>query len=290
MQPIGIVGLGIVGRTVREALADAAIPTRGYDLYQGEGHPSDMRDCAVVLMCVPTPCSEHGGYDLTEVWACARMLAEHLDPGAIIAVKSTVPPGTCDRLHRAHPQLEFASVPEFLVATKPRESFHDAQRIIIGARTFWAGDLLEGLMHRLVPGAAIVRVRPIEAELLKLSANALLAAKVTVANELAEVCASHGVRWSSIQHAIGMDPRIGPAHLTVTPERGFGGQCLPKDLDGLIAASREAGHFPSLLAEIARFNRRIRGKRPNGASAVTATGEAMPAAVGFAGTSEMVGP
>ena len=79
---------------------------------------------------------------------------------------------------------------------------------------------------------------PTEAELAKLAANAMLAAKVSMANELALVCERFGVEWSNIQSAVGLDRRVGLDHLTVTTDRGFGGGCLPKDLDGLIAASR----------------------------------------------------
>ena len=57
---------------------------------------------------------------------------------------------------------------------------------------------------------------------------------------------------------MGLDRRIGPDHLTVTPERGFGGSCLPKDLDGLIQAARASGYAPTILERIAEFNRWIR--------------------------------
>ena len=66
-----------------------------------------------------------------------------------------------------------------------------------------------------------------------------------------------------MQAAVGLDRRIGPEHLTVSEERGFGGACLPKDLDGLIAAARSVGYEPTVLAEIAGFNRRIRGEESN---------------------------
>jgi len=73
------------------------------------------------------------------------------------------------------------------------------------------------------------------------------------------VCESFGVEWSNIQAAVGLDRRIGADHLTVTPERGFSGGCLPKDLDGLIAAARSRGdRHAILLRAIASFNRLVR--------------------------------
>lgn len=101
-------------------------------------------------------------------------------------------------------------------------------------------------------------VRPIEAELIKLCSNAMLAAKVSLANELAEICGRFGVAWPRVQAGVGMDRRIGPDHLAVSQERGFGGSCLPKDLDGLIAEAAGAGAEPELLRAIAGFNVRIR--------------------------------
>ena len=86
----------------------------------------------------------------------------------------------------------------------------------------------------------------------------MLAVKVSFANELAEVCERFGVEWSRVQPGVGLDRRIGPDHLQVSPERGFGGACLPKDLDGLIAEAATAGYDPALLRAMAEFNARIR--------------------------------
>jgi UDPglucose 6-dehydrogenase len=129
---------------------------------------------------------------------------------------------------------------------------------VIGSRSGDSASLLADLMSRVAPGAPIVVLLPTEAELVKLASNAMLAAKVTMANELAEVSRRHGVSWSRIQGAVGLDRRIGSDHLTVSAERGFAGACLPKDLDGLIRAAAAAGYAAPLLEEIATFNRNIR--------------------------------
>jgi UDPglucose 6-dehydrogenase len=253
-----VVGLGVVGGTVAEAFSAAGVPTRGYDPYLGVGSTESLAGCSVVFLCVPSPVGEEGAFDLREVWSAVREVAEHA-AGSIVAIKSTVPPGTSDALARAFPTLEFASVPEFLVAARPMETFTRPDRVLIGARSGEAAATLVDLMARVAPMAPVVVVGPTEAELAKLCSNAMLAAKVTLANELAEICRRFGVAWSRVQGSVGLDRRIGPDHLTVTPERGFGGPCLPKDLDGLITAAKAAGHDPRILKEIAEFNRRIRG-------------------------------
>lgn len=261
MEPIGVVGLGVVGGTVEAAFRGADLETRGYDRYRGVGTPADLATCAVVFLCVPTPSGLDGGHDLAEVTYAVREIEPHLEPGTVIAIKSTIPPGTCEDLAARYPQIEFASVPEFLVASRAVESFVRPDRIVIGARSPSAIAAIAGLMKTIAPEAPVVVLEPTEAELVKLCSNAMLAAKVSMANELSDVCSRFGVDWSNVQAVVGLDRRIGPDHLTVTAERGFGGECLPKDLAGLIAASRDSGYEPTLLGEIAAFNRRIRPER-----------------------------
>lgn len=259
MITIGVVGLGVVGGTAEAAFRAAGVETRGYDRYRGFGTPADLAACSVIFLCVPTPSGHEGEHDLAEVEHAIREIAPYLESGAVIAIKSTIPPGTCEELARRYPQFEFASVPEFLVASRAVESFVRPDRIVIGARSSQTAATIAGLMKSIAPEAPVVVLEPTEAEFVKLCSNAMLAAKVSMANELSAACARVGVQWSHVQGVVGLDRRIGPDHLTVTSERGFGGECLPKDLDGLIAASRASGYEPTLLDEIATFNRRIQG-------------------------------
>lgn len=256
---VGVVGLGVVGETVATAFGRARVPVRVYDLYRGIGAPGDLAPCEAVFLCLPTPLGADGGLDVGEIVDAADAVAPHLQPGTVLANKSTVPPGTADRLAGRHPAVHVAAVPEFLVEARALETFTRPDRVVVGTRSPQAAAVLTGLFEVVAPGAPVVLLSPAEAELAKLCANALLAAKVTLANELAEACAAFGVEWDRIQEAVGMDRRIGPHHLTVTRERGFAGRCLPKDVDGLIAAASEAGYPAPLLREVAEFNRRIRG-------------------------------
>lgn len=258
LGPVGIVGLGVVGATIRAAFDEVRVPTRGYDLGLGIGSPRDLHPCAVSFLCVGTPGTAGGEHDLTQVRSAVREIEPSLREGAIVAVKSTVPPGTCDRLASAHPRLRFVSAPEFLIASRAMESFRHPDRLVIGARTPEEALPVARLLSMVAVDAPVVFLSPAEAELMKLCANAMLAAKVIMANELAAVCGMFGVDWSRIREAVGLDPRIGVGHTEVTAERGFGGQCLPKDLDGLISASAAEGYRPRVLEAIAGFNRRIR--------------------------------
>jgi UDPglucose 6-dehydrogenase len=267
IETIGVVGLGMVGGTVSRAFTEAHIGVCGYDRYLGIGTPEQLVECRVVFMCVPTPSYSDGGLDLGEIWSAVYEVEPFLQPGCIVAIKSTVPPGTIDRLSGAFPQVEFAALPEFLVATRPDETFRHPDRVIIGARSTEVSAILEELIGKVAPEAPVVVVQPVEAELAKLCSNALLAAKVAMANQMSDVCDRYDVSWPRVKSVVSLDRRIGPDHLSVTEERGFGGACLPKDLDGLIAAAEYSGQTPLLLRAVADFNRRIRGEVPPRATA-----------------------
>lgn len=257
---VGVVGLGMVGGTVERGLSSAGIDTRGYDRYKNIGSPNALEDCDVVFLCVPTPSTPDGGFELTEVYGAVHEVIAHLRLATIVAVKSTVPPGTCDDLQRRYPAFDFASMPEFLVASRPEETFSNPDRVIIGATTEQAAGALRDIMEQVAPASPAIVLKPRESELAKLCSNIMLAAKVAMANELAEVCNRFDVAWERVQSAVGLDRRIGPDHLTVTPERSFGGMCFPKDLDGLIAAARSTGYEPTLLEGIAEFNEFVRAE------------------------------
>ncbi|MGH2734961.1 MAG: hypothetical protein ACRDKZ_05230 [Actinomycetota bacterium] len=274
IEPIGVVGIGKVGGTVSEALEGAGLEIRRYDRYLDVGRPEELAGCLIVFVCVPTPSLPGSGFDLKEIWSAAREIEPFLRTGTILALKSTVPPGTNDQLAAAFERLEFASIPEFLIASRPAETFTHPDRVVIGARSEVTAARLSDVMHRVAPVAPVVILTPLEAELTKLCSNALLAAKVATANALSDICEGYRASWPRIQAAVGLDRRIGPDHLTVTPERGFGGACLPKDLDGLVAAARTVGHRPSLLEEIADYNRRIRRDEAAGDVRIHAAHEA----------------
>jgi UDPglucose 6-dehydrogenase len=258
MRTVGVVGLGTVGGTLREALERAGVPVYGYDPYLEVGAPESLSPCDLVFVCVPTPGGPNGELDTSAVWKAVRDVEPSLSDGTVIALKSTVPPGTSDALSGDFPRFTFASVPEFLVAARPMETLTRPDRVVVGAATAEAADAIVDVMRTVAPVAPVLVMSPIEAELVKLSANAMLAAKVSMANELALICERFGVGWSKVQPAVGLDRRISPDHLTVTSKRGFDGGCLPKDLEGLIAAATAQGEHARLLSEIARFNAAVR--------------------------------
>ncbi|HEX6972029.1 MAG TPA: nucleotide sugar dehydrogenase, partial [Limnochordia bacterium] len=216
------------------AAALAAEEAKG-SLQIGAACPSDVD---VALICVGTPGRPDGAIDAAPVHAAAAEVAAQVRAGAVIAIKSTVPPGTAARIRAAlGPRVGIVSNPEFLREGEALRDALEPSRIIIGACEAWAGERIERLYAAI--GSVVVRTTLTEAELIKLASNAMLAAKIGVANELADWARALGASWEVVARGVSLDPRIGAAGLQAG--LGFGGPCLPKDLAGTIAAAAAAG-------------------------------------------------
>lgn len=274
MTPIraGVVGAGYVGLTTAVCLAERRHDTvcvdvdedrvtdlnRGVALLDETGLPQllnaglrdqtlrfstaycDLADRDVVLVCVPTPSAPDGSADLRTVDAVVDELATVLAPGAVVAVKSTVPVGTTRRLaHRLRGTgITVVSNPEFLRESHAIYDFRHPDRIVIGADDLDGAAV--GLLERLYgSGSLTLRMSPESSELAKYASNAFLAVKISYANSLARVCARMGADIADVTRCMGADVRIGPHFLQPGP--GWGGSCLPKDTAALLHTGRRAG-------------------------------------------------
>ena len=253
---VGVIGLGVVGGALAEIVSELGYDVGKYDPHKDYADPDDLAGCELIFLCVWTPMSERG-LDVTDVFAAAKVAVGYEPP--LVVVRSTVPPGAMTALAKAYPGQHFAFVPEFLVERDPYGSTRSADRIVIGSDR-GEGDAreailaLEDLLRGVSPGSPIVRMNPEEAVMVKLASNGLLAAKVAVAVELHDLAGLYGVDWEKVRGAVGLDRRIGPSHLAVTAEHGYGGSCFPKDVRGLITAARMGGIEPTILEEIERAN------------------------------------
>ncbi|MBD0323839.1 MAG: UDP-glucose/GDP-mannose dehydrogenase family protein, partial [Aldersonia sp.] len=188
---------------------------------------SELSDCEVVFVCVPTPMGEVGAADLGAVYDTAELLARTLRPGAIVVSKSTVPVGTAAQLEAllSPSDIRVVSNPEFLRESHAVEDFLHPDRIVIGAAQADTGDRVAALFRSI--DAPVQRVGLESAELAKYASNAFLAVKLSFVNELAELCENVGADIRAVSECMGLDPRIGPAFLNPGP--GGGGSCHPKD-------------------------------------------------------------
>ena len=207
-----------------------------------------------VFIAVGTPTRRGDGHaDLTYVYAAAEQVARALTGYAVIVTKSTVPVGTgrhiAEIVRAARPDLAFdvASNPEFLREGSAIGDFMRPDRVVIGAETERAREVLRRLYRPLNLIETPIVFTAIEtAELTKYAANAFLAMKVTFINEIADLCEHTGADVHDVARGIGLDGRIGRKFLHPGP--GFGGSCFPKDTLALMRIAQEHG-APMRLVE-----------------------------------------
>lgn len=229
-----------------------------------------------VFIAVGTPSRRGDGEaDLTYVFDAARDIARALKRPALIVTKSTVPVGTgrevgrIVRETRPDAQFEMASNPEFLREGAAIEDFMRPDRVVCGAESERAKELLRNIYRPLFLNETPILFTSIEtAEIIKYAANAFLATKITFINEMADLCERVGVNVQDVAKGIGLDGRIGSKFLHAGP--GYGGSCFPKDTQALVATGRKFAAPLRIVETVVDIN--DRRKEQMAAKIVTACG------------------
>ncbi|MEB0275840.1 nucleotide sugar dehydrogenase, partial [Cryobacterium sp. 5B3] len=217
----------------------------------------------VHFVCVGTPQkSTSFAANLSYVEDATRQVAANLVRDGLIVGKSTVPVGTAARLREivAESMPDFVTAelvwnPEFLREGKAVEDTLAPDRLVLGGASAAAEALLrEVYAYPIGNGTPVIVVDLPTAELVKVSANAFLATKISFINAISEVCEAAGADVSQLADALGYDKRIGRQFLNAG--LGFGGGCLPKDIRGLMHRSNELGAFAAagLLQQVDEIN------------------------------------
>jgi UDPglucose 6-dehydrogenase len=204
-----------------------------------------VREADTVFLAVGTPSRRGDGHaDLTYVFAAAAEIAKEIRGFTAVVTKSTVPVGTGDEIERIirrhRPDSDFAVIsnPEFLREGAALRDFKHPDRIVVGTSDERAREVMSELYRPLYLNAApIIYTDRRTAELIKYSANAFLATKITFINEIAELCEQVGADVQELARGIGLDNRIGTKFLHAGP--GFGGSCFPKDAQALIKSAQD---------------------------------------------------
>jgi UDPglucose 6-dehydrogenase len=209
----------------------------------------------VIFISVGTPSAPDGQADLKYVFASVESLAPHLKDEAIVVIKSTVPPGTNDKVKEKIEALTkkkfyVASLPEFLREGSAVDDTFHPDRVVIGAHEKKVIDILSKLHEPL--NAPIIAMSPESAQMTKYSANSYLATRITFINQIADLCEQNGADVMEVIKGIGADERIGSHYWY--PGLGYGGSCFPKDVKELAAYSRSVGKPDNLLNRINEFN------------------------------------
>jgi UDPglucose 6-dehydrogenase len=204
-----------------------------------------VRGASMVIIAVGTPPTLEGDADLSQVRDAVAEVAEHADPGTVIAIKSTVPPGTTAALAKAMPRRDMAVVmcPEFLREGSALHDFNHPARLVVGGDDPAACRRVAALYAGL--GGEVIICDSTSAELIKYGSNAFLATKISFINEIARLCELTGADVDDVARGMGLDPRVGSAFLQAG--LGWGGSCFPKDVRALEAVFGYHGHSFWLL-------------------------------------------
>lgn len=212
----------------------------------------------IYFIAVGTPPGDGGRADLRAVFAAAETIAKTAARPAVLAVKSTVPVGTCDEveariLGAGAQQIAVASNPEFLKEGAALDDFFRPDRVLIGVNDEATEEAMRNLYRPLQLSTERVLVMDRRsAELAKYASNAMLAVRISFMNELSRLCDTIGADINSIRRAMGSDRRIGPHFLYAGP--GYGGSCFPKDVSAVAALADDHGSELSIVRAAANAN------------------------------------
>jgi len=220
-----------------------------------------VADADVVFIAVGTPTRRGSGHaDLQYVYAVAEELAGLISDYTVIVTKSTVPVGTGDEvetiIRKKAPKAKFdiASNPEFLREGAAISDFKRPDRIVVGAESERAAEVLKELYRPLfLNETPIVVTGRRTAELIKYAANAFLAVKISFINEISDLCDAVGADVQQVARGIGLDKRIGGKFLHAGP--GYGGSCFPKDTLALSKTAKDYGAPVTIVDTVVKSNK-----------------------------------
>ncbi len=230
-----------------------------------------------IFIAVGTPQSETGDADLSYVEAVASEIARHITSYKVIVEKSTVPVYTNEWIRRVierngvHRGLfDVVSNPEFLREGTAVEDFLHPDRIVVGADSPRAAQLMQAIYSPLTSGSYYENEASIagccsaqtpppllltstkSAEIIKHASNAFLALKISFINAVSNLCEAADANVEQVARGIGLDSRIGPKFLR--PGIGYGGSCFPKDVAAFRSVAAQLGVDFSLLHEVEKIN------------------------------------
>jgi UDPglucose 6-dehydrogenase len=213
----------------------------------------------VIFIAVPTPMSEGGAADLSYVCAVADDIGSHLDRYKVVVNKSTVPVGTADKVraiiqHKTGLDFDVVSNPEFLKQGKAIGDFMRPDRVLIGSDSERALNIMRELYEPFLrTSSRLIAIDVRSAEMAKYAANSFLATKISFINEISNLCEKAGADIAAVREAIGADTRIGYEFLS--PGIGYGGSCLPKDVQALLNTAKSVGADMRVLHAVEHVNR-----------------------------------
>ena len=255
---VGVVGGGVVGNAMSALCGPETVV---YDPYVAEfaKNKDAISGCDVVFVCVPTPMDDDHTCNTGIVEESISWIE-----ASLIIIRSTVSPGTTDRLREKYGK-HIVFQPEYLGETTAHVFGSMAERefAVLGGTsedTAAAAEFYQNYYNSMV---RFYFCDAITAEVCKYMENAFYAVKVTFVNEFYDVAKAHGVDFSVLREMWLADTRISRDHTFVYPDnRGFSGKCLPKDCNAIVHSSRQHGYEPEFMAACLKINDKFQGLNP----------------------------
>ena len=270
MKNIGVIGCGVVGSAVADGMSHVFDVLR-YDIKKENRNCDSIKELVLkadgpIFICVPTPMDKNGACYTSIVEEIIREINEisrtEEEPPAIV-IKSTVVPDTTKNLATKYPYCDICFNPEFLTEKNASEDFKNQDRIIIGGEGIDNQSMTKARQcyTKAYPNVPIYYTSSTIAELVKYTTNIHLAVKVSLANEINQICERLGVSYNTVCQLATMDDRLGKSHWEVPGpdgKRGFGGTCFPKDINALINKAMELDIDPSVMTGAWKKNTEVR--------------------------------
>ncbi len=255
---VGIAGFGFIGNALARCFSlseeiDLYVFDKYKEAYSAPERFEALNSCDIVFVTVPTPFDKkHRCCDASAVEDVISRLE------APACIKSTVPPGTTDRLAVATGK-KLAFSPEFMgeSAVHRWPEVYSSGFAVFGGHPQACESARRAYELSSPVPLEFVETTAALAELSKYMLNGFLATKVSFMNQFYDIATQAGLDFAELRRLFLLDPRIGESHTVVTRERGFGGKCFPKDLNAIISWASQRGD-PSFLRAVADYNDAIR--------------------------------
>lgn len=253
---IGVVGIGCVGGSVYRYFKDKA-KTAGYDKYK-DGFKSEecfgeILQKDIVFLCLPTLYEDSiKEYDKSSIHETCMRLSKNRYSGVVV-LKSTVEPGTTQKLSEQYPNLTFVHNPEFLSARTCDQDFAEQNHIVLGRPNECNEEKyrrVETLFKTFWPKAQYSYCTSTESESMKIFCNSFYAMKIGIFNEFNKLCEKQGQDFSKIMSLMLKNGWINEMHTQVPGtdgKAGYGGACFPKDTKALLHHMKRMGTDHKIL-------------------------------------------
>tara|TARA_Y100000593_G_C4294984_1_gene330185 strand:+ start:413 stop:1261 length:849 start_codon:yes stop_codon:yes gene_type:complete len=265
---IGIIGQGFVGSAIKSGL-EKFYNIKTYDIDANKCNStldSVIEQCKIIFQCLPTPMFKSGQCDISIVEKSivnVNRVAKKLGKTPIVVIKSTVPPGTTEKLNEESQHIDVIFSPEFLTEANYIDDFKNQTRIILGGPRP-ATTKVKTMFRKAFPHIPIIKTGFRTAEMVKYFINNFLSTKVLFANEIYQICKQLDIDYDKVTEYSLYDQRIGCSHLAVPGpdgDFGIGGHCFPKDLGAMIYLANELGVQPDILEAVKFKNNKVRTNR-----------------------------